>query len=85
MKKYKKKPVVIEAIQFDGSQEAAEKMIETMGKGSCEPHGELTRLLIPTLEGDMWAHKGDYVIKGIKGEYYPCREDIFLATYDAAK
>jgi hypothetical protein len=41
-------------------------------------------LLIPTLEGDMLAIEGDWVIKGVKGELYPCKPDIFDATYEAA-
>ena len=40
-------------------------------------------IVIPTLEGDMWAGEGDYVIKGVKGEFYACKPDIFEATYEA--
>lgn len=78
--KYRKKPVVIDAIQYSGDN--AVEIDEFVGQ-------TLTRLLmspvilvIPTLEGDMKASSGDYIIKGVKGEFYPCKPDIFESTYE---
>jgi hypothetical protein len=82
MPKFRKKPVVIEAVLFNGSNhdEVAD---------FCAPHpvkvGGGRTLLIPTEEGEMTANQGDYVIKGVKGEVYPCKPDIFAATYDPAE
>jgi len=85
---YRKKPVVIEAIQWDGGAISKIEINRFVGKelemkavpifGSIED----ARLYIPTLEGVMEASIGDYIIKGIKGEFYPCKPDIFEATYD---
>jgi len=78
MAKYRKKPVVIEAIQFNGENQS--DVAEFMG--------EMIRtnffpdILIETLEGTMKANIGDYIIKGVKGEFYPCKPDIFEATYE---
>lgn len=81
MAKYRKKPVVIEARQFDGSWESAAPILNWMwGNGAAwEDDGTL---VIPTLEGDHTASAGDFIIKGMKGEFYPCKPDIFAATYD---
>lgn len=80
-KKYRKKPVMIEAIQFDGLN--VFEIAKFMGR---EPKYD-TRLgwetiEIETLEGTMKASRGDYIIKGVKGEFYPCKSDIFEATYE---
>ncbi|MCP3683986.1 MAG: hypothetical protein GY861_14995 [bacterium] len=85
MKKYRKKPVIIEAIQWTGENIEEIRGI-TSGK-SCEMHassGGVVNIIIPTLEGDMIASPGDFIIRGIKGEYYPCKPDIFAATYETA-
>jgi len=81
--KYRKKPVVIEAIQYDGKNSA--DIFEFCGQ-SCdryvrEPVGEIY-LEIVTLEGVMKAQPGDYIIKGVNGEFYPCKPDIFEKTYE---
>jgi len=82
--KYRKKPIVIEATQWDES----EKTLKEIGCGFASKSGytyrpdECTRLIIKTLEGSMNVSKGDWIIKGIKGEFYPCKPDIFEATYD---
>jgi len=77
-KKYRKKPVVIEAIRWDGKDDTL-KII----KESVEIiHEEDGKIIIPTLEGDMTADLGDWIIKGIGGEFYPCKPDIFEKTYD---
>lgn len=76
MKKYVKKPIVIEAIQWWGANYV--EMSNFCDK-CYVAHGELT---IQTLEGTLKAEIGDFIIKGIKGEFYPCKEDIFNLTYD---
>lgn len=83
--KYKKKPVVIEAIQFDGTNQM--EIANFMGKSQISTltpwSGKIAvELYIETLEGKMTASKDDYIIKGIKGEFYPCKPDIFEATYE---
>ena len=82
MKKYRKKPVVIEAMQLTRENYAAvDCWITRSGGRECELL-ENKSLVIHTLEGDMVANKGDWVIKGIKGEFYPCKPDIFEMTYE---
>lgn len=80
--KYRKKPVVIEVTQFDGTNhEELSKWSE--GQIQKDPYYTGNDLLIiPTLEGDMRANINDYIIKGVKGEFYPCKPDIFEATYE---
>jgi len=73
--KYRKKPVVIEAIQWNGNQEEIYDFL----RGVEFRDGEL---YIQTLEGQMHASKGDYIIKGVQGEFYPCKPDIFELTYE---
>ena len=77
IKKYIKKPVTIEAIQQLGTNLSE---IDDFVGGSIANKG--ITLVIHTLEGDMEASIGDYIIKGVKGEFYPCKPDIFLATYE---
>lgn len=86
VKKYKKNPLEIEALQF--TWESWNEMWDFMEGGSQgkPPNGVIENgvkleLKIPTLEGVMTASQGDYIIKGIDGEFYPCKEDIFLRTY----
>lgn len=80
MPKYRKKPIVIEAIQYDGNN-AQQIMLQFALPSICDDlFGET--LEIETLEGTMTASKGDYIIKGIKGELYPCKPDIFEASYE---
>lgn len=76
--KFRKKPVVIEAKQFFGDPNLQE-CLDWIG-GNCG--GDDTRIVIQTLEGDMTASKGDWIIRGVKGEFYPCKPDIFEATYE---
>jgi hypothetical protein len=97
--KYKKKPVVIEAVQLLWS--TWDEMCKFAGVGKLEenkptgcyvgsdglalPDGKTSEeigLLIPTLEGLMLARQNDFVIRGVKGELYPCKPDIFEATYE---
>ncbi len=82
MAKYRKKPVVIEAVQLvEGCGDDMHKHI-----GATIPvrwgHDKKLFMLIPTLEGEMKAEEGDWIIKGVKGEFYPCKPDIFEATYE---
>lgn len=82
IKQYRKKPVVIEAIRFTGSVASAEE-IGDWTIPTPIGYGSLPRTIrIPTLEGLMTAQAGDYIIKGVKGEFYPCKPDIFKATYE---
>lgn len=82
MAKYRKKPVIIEAIQFKRENI---KDVKEFITGVCHifyVQGMVTHIEIETLEGDMKANIGDYIIKGVKGEFYPCKPDIFKATYE---
>jgi hypothetical protein len=83
---YRKKPVVIEAHQFDGTSTGVSEINHWMFTGKLTVFAVRTRdigpLKIPTLEGEMTASKGDYIIKGLHGEFYPCKPDIFDASYD---
>ena len=84
MAKYRKKPVVIEAIQWDGSEDMA---IEISSDDDFEgmldfKTGSFDGFYIETLEGRMKVSKDDYIIKGVKNEFYPCKPDIFELTYE---
>ena len=79
VKQYVKKPIVIEAVQFNGKNSA--DIHEFCGDKVREPVGK-DYLEIVTLEGVMRISPGDYVIKGIRGEFYPCKPDIFKKTYE---
>jgi hypothetical protein len=99
-KKYRKKPVEIDALQLRwdtweamcdhagvGKLEDGKPMgcwLDENGNGTDEPRPDVNRIgmWIPTLEGLMLARQDDYVIKGVKGELYPCKPDIFEATYE---
>lgn len=85
--KYRKKPVVIDAIRFTGEVDPVIEWARSLGKqpdeyvmSPCAGYG----LKIQTLEGDMIASPGDYVIRGVSGEFYPCKPDIFEQTYEPA-
>lgn len=81
--KYKKKPVVIEAIQWKGTKESFDEIIDTFQE-MVWSYGDIGsyQFKIETLEGWHTASKDDYIIKGIKGEFYPCKPDVFRMTYD---
>lgn len=83
--KFRKKPVVIEAWQIDGSDPVGTALIRDRCDGRMFriANGEFA-IDIPTLEGVMRASHGDWIIKGVKGEFYPCKPDIFAATYEPA-
>jgi hypothetical protein len=85
---FRKRPVTIEARVFDGTHASALQLMDWMGpsmSGAVWPTFEDTPILvIQTLEGEMAARPGDYVIRGVQGEFYPCKPDIFAATYEPA-
>ena len=80
MARYRKKPVEIEAVQFTG--ENADEIGHFAGL-AVSVAGRDHHLQIKTLEGIMTVSSGDWVIRGVKGEFYPCKPDIFEATYEA--
>jgi hypothetical protein len=81
--KYRKKPVIIDAVQWTGTKESWKKITE-MGKFPWEEGSAPTdfSFKIKTLEGCMTVNVGDFVIKGVAGEFYPCKPDIFNQTYE---
>lgn len=80
MAKFRKKPVVIEAVRHGRSLSPADLHAFLGSFDGVRIDGE--DLVISTLEGEMRASRGDWIIKGIKGEFYPCKPDIFDATYE---
>lgn len=80
-KTFKKKPIVIEAAQF--IDPAVGEDIANWCGGRLVKNQNVYEILIPTLEGNMVASMNDWIIRGIKGEFYPCKPDIFLQSYDA--
>lgn len=98
MAKFRKKPVIIEAVRLtwatwtevckfagvgklaDGDPEGC--YIDEDGDVTIDTNGKIG-LQIPTLEGVMLAREGDWIIRGVRGELYPCKPDIFAATYEA--
>lgn len=91
--KYRKKPVVIEAIQFTGinpteckdfiGDNGKVEIYDTAYEAGVAP--PIVHITIHTLEGDMNVSKGDYIIKGVNGEFYPCKPDIFEKTYEVVE
>ena len=83
--KYRKKPIVIEAIKWDGKRKTFNEIVKlnTLDRGL--NYGVRTGdININTLEGWHKGNIGDYIIRGVKGELYPCKPDIFEMTYDKA-
>ena len=83
--KYRKKPVIIEAIQFEDNSDRIIEIHEFMGGDTIRVNYEdkdNPYLKIETLEGTMKASVGDCIIKGVNGEFYPCKPDIFEKTYE---
>lgn len=94
--KFRKKPVVVEAMkwtgfnyteseQFCGEELAKGKYEDATGPGCWPPPYETAVKLISTLEGTMKCQPGDWIVKGVKGECYPVKPDIFEETYEAVK
>ena len=85
--KYRNKSVVVEAVQFTDTEESILKLSE-LGLDPVRidyADADSPILKIKTLEGLMIATKGDYIIKGVQGEFYPCKPDIFAETYEEAE
>jgi hypothetical protein len=94
--KFRKKPVVIDAVLWTGTKKSMNECLEFIADGKPDfrhlPSDGIHiypgvsyccgNLHIPTLEGVITAKQGDWIIKGIKGEFYPCKPDIFEATYE---
>ena len=91
VKKYRKKPVIIEAIQWDGSYESykeIKKCFSDLITTSINYHEKYNKVYfwkIFTLEGGHEVSPGDYIVKGVKGEYYPVKPDIFRETYEGVE
>ena len=90
--KYRKKPVVIDAWLFDptnGERDFPYWMMTAIQQGTARvgiwPSESEATMRIDTFEGTMTAEVGDYIIKGVKGELYPCKPDIFKLTYEAVE
>ena len=94
--KYRKKPVIVDAVEWTGRNHR--EMYDFLTGRQYERHIEVQSdhfyidhsrgeggLVIKTLEGDMFANIGDYIIKGVAGEYYACKPDIFSRTYESVK
>ena len=82
MRKYVKRPITIEAVQWTGDNRKDIWDFCTLAYFNTDYETGNLKLNIQTLEGTMEASVGDYIIKGIQGEFYPCKEDIFHLTYD---
>jgi hypothetical protein len=78
--RYRKRPVEIETVLWTGTDAAA---VQALSPDVKVDYGN-GLLIIPTLEGDMTATKGDWIIRGVQGELYPCKPDIFKQTYEPA-
>lgn len=76
---FRKKPVHVDALQFDGHN--FNECREFIGSDNFD--NTLNYPNVKTLEGTMKVSPGDWIIRGVKGEYYPCKPDVFVATYDA--
>lgn len=102
MKKFRKKPIVIEAVQWKGTPNGDNSSVvqvynfltgeSIIGSIDAKTEGDNFRmdytghrpeLIIKTLEGEMLASRTDWIIKGVNGEFYPCKPDIFEKTYEA--
>lgn len=84
MPRFRKKPVEIEAVQWHGESNCRE-VFEFLGLEHSEDEMDHSEIHIETLEGMMTARQGDWIIKGVHGERYPCKPDIFAKTYESAE
>lgn len=88
MPQYRKKPVIVDAMQFTTNNEVGSPTMDAIvnwvnqGKSEYIAWHNGTDIYVRTLEGDMRATVGDWIICGVKGEFYPCKPDIFEATYE---
>lgn len=81
--KFMKKPVVVEAIQYTGENE--EEIKEFLGEYFKASVPSACYMIISNFRGDMTISKGDYVVHGVDGDFYPCKPDIFEKTYEPVK
>ena len=83
---FRKKPIVIEAWQYKPARNHLPRwLVDALNSGlAWEQGGDVPYITIKTLEGEMRASAGDWIIKGVKGELYPCKPEIFAATYEPA-
>lgn len=81
IKQYRKKPVVIDALIWTGENE--DEMREFLGHKMLNVLEGNRWLVIDTLEGVIYGNPGDFIIRGVQGEFYPCKPDIFDLTYEA--
>jgi hypothetical protein len=86
MQNFRKKPVIIQAMLWDGQQDTLNLLMQIGmkygGYRTASDGKTISNLTIQTLEGSMSASIGDFIIKGIKGEFYPCKPDIFHKSYE---
>lgn len=82
VKKYRKKPVVIEAMQLQDNATEVLGWMQDNGVVGSYQLDDGGPIFISTLEGTMQANQGDFIIRGVEGEFYPCKPDIFTATYE---
>jgi hypothetical protein len=85
--RYRNRPVVIDAWRFSGNGEFGDRpqwLADAITDGTCRFTSPVT-MDIKTLEGTMVGRAGDWIIRGVKGELYPCKPDIFNATYEAVE
>jgi hypothetical protein len=81
--KVRKRPIAVEAMQYTGgNRRELQRWMVDSAQASAQSADTDDRFRIATLEGEMTVSVGDWVIKGIQGEFYPCKPDIFLATYE---
>ena len=83
MAQFRKRPVVIEAVQWTGGNGLT--IASFMGEPFPDDAHTTDTPIIHTLEGDLVASVGDWIIKGVKGEFYPIKNNIFMETYDAVE
>ena len=78
MNKFRRKPAIVEAMCHD----CGEDVWKLARDNNFRMLGPDSPIIIPTLEGDTQCNVGDWIIKGVNGEFYPCKPDIFLKTYE---
>jgi hypothetical protein len=78
--RYRKRPVEVEAVLFTGRND--EEVLSFIGDSGFNPSDGRPTIAIRTLEGTMTAEGGDWIVRGVKGEFYPVKPDIFAATYE---
>jgi hypothetical protein len=85
-RKFRKRPVVVEALRY--TEEAVDEILEWLGRAGedsgLHKAGALQSLVVNTLEGDLTASPGDWIIRGVQGEFYACKPGIFESTFEPA-